>query len=333
MPIHFHPYTGTMRSFAPINITPMAKKKSSSPKKKPSPGKKSTAPRKSAADTIGYNLVRDLHKLLEKQDLKSEAEVNAFLEKIAGQPIPHFEPESGEDQAEELVIEAYSLPPDEGREQVEEALVMDPECITAYEYLGEREDNPAIAIAFFSHGVTLGEQRFFTDPKDTEQYTGRCWGFHETRPYMRCLQKMANCHYLMNQYHRAIGVWHHMLEMNPMDNQGIRYPLSAFLANISAEEFAKLDRQYEMEPSTFMKFNRALAAFCTHGAGPAANKLLREAIAANPHVLPMLLAEEPPYEMPGMYSMGGPEEAITYSYHAWTPWLGAQGAHEWLRKA
>lgn len=311
----------------------MPNKKPSGPKKKPSPGKKSAATRKNDPGARESNLIRDLHKLLEKQDFKNEAEINAFLEKMAGQPIPQFEPETGEDQAEELVAEAYSLPPDEGRVQVEEALELDPDCIVAYEYLGAMEEHPAIAIAFFDRGVTLGEQRFFTDPKDADQYTGRCWGFHETRPYMRCLQKMADCYYMMNQYHHAIGIWQHMLELNPMDNQGVRFPLGAFLANIDAGEFAKLDQQFEMEPSTSMKFNRALAAFCTHGAGPVANKLLRDAIATNPHVVPRLLAEDAPEILPPMYMLGSAEEAAMYTYHAWVPWMGTEGAHDWLKKA
>lgn len=311
----------------------MAQKKPTTAKKKSSSGKKSTATRKSSPAGPGSSLIRDLHKLLEKQNFKSEAEINAFLEKMTGQPVPEFVSDTGEDQAEELVMEAYSLPPKRGREQVEEALSLDPDCIAAYEFLGSVEEHPAIAIAFFDRGVTLGEQCFLIDPEDAEKYMGRCWGFHETRPFMRCLAKMADCHFMLNQYHHAIGIWHHMLELNPMDNQGIRYPLSAFLASLNAEEFAKLDKEYDHEPSTFMRFNRALCAFASHGAGPAANKLLREAMAANPHVAPMLLAKDAPEGMPTMYARGSVEEAALYSFHAWVPWIGTEGAHEWLRKA
>lgn len=311
----------------------MAQKKSTAGKKKPSAGRKSTATRKGSPAGPGSSLIRDLHKLLEKQDFKNEAEINAFLEKMTGQPISEFVSDSEEDQAEEMVMEAYSLPPKKGRKKVEDALIVDPDCIAAYEYLGSMEEHPAIAIAFFDRGVTLGEQRFFTDPNDEEKYTGRCWGFHETRPFMRCLAKMADCHFMMNQYHHAIGIWHHLLELNPMDNQGIRYPLGAFLANINAEEFAMLDKEYDNEPSTFMMFNRALCAFATHGAGPVANKLLCEAMVENPHVVPMLLAQDAPEGMPTMYAPGSMEEAALYSFHAWVPWIGAEGAHEWLRKA
>ncbi|MDQ3100877.1 MAG: hypothetical protein M3R08_05795, partial [Bacteroidota bacterium] len=80
-------------------------------------------------------------------------------------------------------------------------------------------------------------------------------------------------------------------------------------------------------------FNRALHAFTTRGAGPAAKKLLDVAIEANKHVVPILLQRDPDLPKPGSYMLGSKEEAISYLGTAHMIWHGVPGAIEWLKKA
>ncbi|MBZ0206603.1 MAG: hypothetical protein K8H89_09780 [Flavobacteriales bacterium] len=295
-------------------------------KKKAQPKKKNTVP-------AGMGVMHDLQKLLAKQEFSGEADINAFLEKFMTEPIPEFEPETDADKAEALAMSAYSLTRAKGRKVVEQALDLDPECMTALEYLGDMEEHPSIAAAFYDRVTTIGEERFFLDPKDVEKYTGRCWGFHETRPYMRCLQKLADRLYYTGRLDSSLAIWTRMLDLNPMDNQGVRYPLSLFMAATSPEHFREIDKQFDEEESTFMLFNRTLATFVSAGPGPSTTKLLKEAMAENPHIVPMLLAPEPPEEIAHSYSPGSYEEALVYCYYGWVAWTYAAGAKEWLRKA
>ncbi|MBX2981699.1 MAG: hypothetical protein WBB32_15035 [Flavobacteriales bacterium] len=302
--------------------------------------KKASQPKKAAKkkDTVtsdlyrnGMDAMHDLQKLLAKQDFKSEADINAFFEKFMAEPIPEFEPETDAEKAEELAMSAYSLPPAKGRKVVEQALDMDPECMVALEYLGDMEEHPSIAIAFYDRVVTIGEERFFLDPEDVEKYTGRCWGFHETRPYMRCFQKLADRLYFTGRLDGSIAIWDHLLMLNPMDNQGVRYPLSLFMAVTHPERFREIDKQFDEEESAFMRFNRTLASFVSVGPGPATTKLLKQAMAENRHIVPMLLAPEEPKEIASNYSPGSYEEALVYCHYGWVAWMYAADAKEWLR--
>lgn len=299
--------------------------------------KKANRPKKVAKEQktapSGMGAMHDLQKLLAKQDFKNEDEINAFLEKYMSEPVPEFEPETDAEIAEELAISAYSLSRAKGKKVVEEALDLDPECMVALEYLGDMEEHPSIAAAFYDRVITIGEERFFGKPEDAEKYMGRCWGFHETRPYMRCLQKLADRLFNTGRLDSAVAIWHHLLDLNPMDNQGVRYPFSLFMAVTSPKDFQRIDKQFEEEESTFMLFNRTLASFFSVGPGPATSKLLKQAMAKNQHIVPLLLETEQPMEMASSYSPGSYEEALEYVYYGWLAWSAPAGAKEWLGKA
>ncbi|MGB3869039.1 MAG: hypothetical protein WA937_06190 [Flavobacteriales bacterium] len=299
--------------------------------------KKASRPKKATKNKntvpAGMGAMHDLQKLLAKQDFKSEDEINAFMEKLMGESIPEFEPETDAEVAEELAISAYSLSRAKGKKMAEKALDLDPECMIALEYLGDMEDHPSIAAAFYDRVTTIGEERFFLDPEDVEKYTGRCWGFHETRPYMRCLQKLADRLYDTGRLDSSIAIWQHLLDLNPMDNQGARYPFSLFMAITSPKDFQQIDKQFEEEDSAFMLFNRTLASFVSAGPGPATTKLLKQAMAENQHIVPLLLAPEQPAETALSYSPGSYEEALVYCYYGWTAWMYVADAKDWLEKA
>lgn len=82
-----------------------------------------------------------LHRILKKQNFKSEKDLRKFLDNLVGQQIPSFETDelSAKEQAVDLVYEAYELSPAKGKAKVEIALQLDPDCIEAYLYLGEME--------------------------------------------------------------------------------------------------------------------------------------------------------------------------------------------------
>jgi len=102
------------------------------------------------------NPIRDLHKLMEKQQFGSMEEMVAFTQKISQAPIPAFKAENEKEEAEELAIEALELNGEAQKELLLEALDLDPDCILAYHVLGAAEISPAIALAFYERGTAIG---------------------------------------------------------------------------------------------------------------------------------------------------------------------------------
>ncbi len=277
--------------------------------------------------------MHDLHKLLAKQKFESMEDVEAFMKEVSKGPIPQFEPEGDKERAEQMAYEAMQLDDDDARDMLDEALILDPDCIMAFAGLGALEPNPAIALALYERGIAIGSDTYFADDY-LKEHTGHFWLIHETRPFMECLKGIAESNFYLGRPVQAMTTWMHMLELNPNDNQGIRFDLMAVLAGFAdQEEFPKLDQQFKDDAAAATRFNRALHAFTTKGAGPHAQKLLNEAIKTNKHVVPLLLQRDPELHKPGGYMLGSKEEALSYLATAHMIWWGAPGGIDWLKKS
>jgi tetratricopeptide (TPR) repeat protein len=295
---------------------------------------KRSAAKKPAAPPAGGDAMRDLQRLMAKQNFESMEDIEAFMKEIVKGPIPKFEPDEDDDKevAEELVYRAMEVDEEEARELLDEALMLDPDCIMAYASLAALETNPAISLAFYERGISIGSEVFFDD-KYLDEHKGHFWMVHETRPFMRCLQGAAESHFYMGNVMEATMIWMELMELNPSDNQGVRFDLMAILAGLrDTEEFEKLDRMFKDDAAAATAFNRALYAFTSDGPGPKAKKMLDEAMRSNKHVLPLLLQNEPDLRHPSSYMLGSKEEAIAYLGIAHMIWHGVPGAIEWLKK-
>lgn len=295
------------------------------------PSKKKPAKKPAKQPPTGGDPMRDLQKLLQKQDFNSMAEIEAFMKKISKGPIPIFEPEGDEENAEDLIYQAMELEGEAQRELIMEALDLDPDCIAAYHLLGLLEVHPAIALAFYERGLTIGADRFETE-EYMERSKGHFWGLTETRPFMQCLQGAADCEFFLGRIPDAMAAWHLMLELNPNDNQGIRYNLMLCLAGMCGhEEYEKLHKAYSDDASAAAAFNHVLYLFTKHGAGPQAAQALHAARACNKYVVPLLLKDEPPEYRASGFAIGSKEEAIAYMDKGQLVWSSVPGAKEWLK--
>lgn len=298
------------------------------------PSSKSNASASKAGNNIppGLGAMHDLHKLLEKQQFGSMAEIEAFMEQVSKGPIPKLEPENEKEEAEDLVYEAMDLEGDEQKNLIMEALDLDPDCIAAYHVLGDAEISPAIALAFFERGIVIGAERFQSE-EYLKENKGHFWGLTETRPFMRCLQGAADCQFFLGRVFEAMAIWTLMLELNPNDNQGVRYNLMLSLAGFGDhEQFEQLNKQFSDDASAAAHFNRVLNLFTKHGPGPQALQALQVARSKNKFVVPLLLKSDlPPYGVSG-YTLGSEEEAIAYMDKAHMVWSGVPGAKDWLKR-
>ncbi len=276
---------------------------------------------------------RDLHKVLEKQDFKNEEEIKTFLDGLIGQKIPELADleMNDEETARELIYKARELSPIEARQNIEDALLFDPNCIDAYELLGSFEEEYAIAICFYKRGVDIGKEIF--GGRFLDEHKGKFWGFHETRPFMRCMFQYADCLYNIDKKKDCIVVLEELIELNPNDNQGVRDQLMLFLVELNEfDKYRNYAAQFEDDFMAFSCFNKALFAFKTEGESENSNSILKHALEKNKFVAKKLISSKPQVDFPGFYGIGDNNEAIYYAVYAQDIWQETDGAIEWLKK-
>lgn len=66
------------------------------------------------------------------------------------------------------------------------------------------------------------------------------WGLIEYRAYMRAIQYMADLYWDKNDIENAEKLFKLLLKLNPNDNQGVRYEISAMLAGLTGPELNKM---------------------------------------------------------------------------------------------
>ena len=215
---------------------------------------------------------------------------------------------------------------------VKKALALCPDIADAYVILGNDaldSGKPEEAIEHYRRGVEAGERELgaeaFTDDK------GHFWGLLETRPYMRARFGLASALHKSGSVREAAEHYKAMLELNPNDNQGVRYMLIEALLLLGEHQDADaLLKQYD-EESAFMLYPKALLEFVKNGDSKAAQKLRAEAIRNNPHVPAFLLGKKKlPKKTPDSYGFKDESEAVVYALEFGAPWSTIPGAKEWL---
>lgn len=274
-----------------------------------------------------------IQKMIDQHQPKNEEELNKILQSMVGKKIDDFKMpvETEEEKARELIYEAYNLASDKGRRRALKAIKIFPDCIEAYEYLGSTYSYYHKSAEHFAKGVEVGRRIFGGD--FLKENKGYFYGLTETRSFMRCLGNLAECYYSPGATPKAIEIWKEMLELNPDDNQGIRYNLaSAFLEKKIFEDFEKLIKQFNDDGSIMFDFPKALYKFIQLGDCKKSRVALDIATSGNKYVLPMLLETYPPEEYADSYMMGSKEEAISYLHFGWRSWGWNSGAKDWLKK-
>lgn len=280
------------------------------------------------------NTEKELAKLMaeiKKQGFETTDEINDFLEKMQGQgfdDLPERTDKKGRSQ--DLIFEAYEQPVSKGKKLAKQALELDPNNADAYNYLATIENDIDKAMVMFEKAVKAGEKTL--GKKFFEQEKGHFWGMLETRPYMRAKAGLADCLCAKNEIDKAIEIYEEMLELNPGDNQGIRYLLSTLLLSKNdLTSFQKFIENSEEEDCAVWNYNNALYQFKKSGQTVKSNKELVKAYESNEYVIDYLLGiKEMPDKLPQYIGIGDEDEAISYVYDAWSIWHKTDKALDWL---
>jgi len=277
---------------------------------------------------------KDLAKLMEeikKQDFKSTDELNDFMNNLTGRSLDDLPARTDKKgRSQDLVYEAYEQPVSKAKKLIKKALELDPNNADAYNYLASIEKNIDKAIKQYEKAIKAGEKtlgkKFFKEEK------GYFWGIPETRPYMRAKAGLADCLYAKNEVDKAIEIYEEMLELNPNDNQGVRYLLSTLLLDKDdLTGFELFIKNNEEEDCAVWNYNNALYSFKKIGRKAKSNRILLNAYKSNAFVIDYLLGKKKlPVRPPQYIGRGDENEAIAYVFYNWKIWDKTKGALDWL---
>lgn len=242
-------------------------------------------------------------------------------------------------EAQDLVYDAWeAADADEAFNLLSQAVELDPTNVDAW--LGLMDFEPMEneeRIEILRKLVAMGEKNLGT--KIFKADKGHFWGLLETRPYMRARSQLALYLMELGRFEESIAEHEGMLELNPNDNQGVRYGLMAcYLAVSRLDGVRRLFKQYnERKYSAVWDWAYVLERFLS-GEMKEAEQALQAARKQNPHTQGYFLEHRKlPKSMPGSYSIGSREEAIIawdILRHAWKKhpdaqvWLKAQKFRE-----
>ena len=270
-----------------------------------------------------------MHKFLDKERFETVEDANKFIKKIYdSNKIDSYVPVNPEDRAQMMAYDACLKTGSARKEMALNALEVSENCADAYVILAELEKNPQTRIDLYRKASaaarkTLGEE-IFTESR------GNFWMMVETRPYMRAQQGLAFSLWDSGNIDEAKGIYEDMLDLNPDDNQGVRYSLLLiYMMEGDADKAEKLLETYD-EDSADWDYNRSLLLFRKSGVTMESKTVLRKAFASNVYVPAMLIGV---IDLPGRseyITPGQPDEAGSYVRSCGALWLDNDEALKWM---
>lgn len=237
-------------------------------------------------------------------------------------------------KAQELVYEAWEAPT-EGRaiELMIAALELDPNNVDALLMMADLGDYGGDEqIELIRDIVAQGADNL--GPKVFKKDRGYFWGLLETRPYMRARACLIDLLMAAGRHIEAIAELEEMLELNPHDNQGMRYILmGAYLTAERLDGARRLFEKYdERKYTAVFAWSYVLERFLSGNLAEAV-EALTIARKQNSHVEAYLKGDrKPPRSRPDSYSLGSREEAIICIDEIGVAWDRHPDAVTWLRQ-
>ena len=241
--------------------------------------------------------------------------------------------ETNEERAQMRFYDAMEAKtPQEMTKILEEVLRLDPENVDArLKVLGLAEPGEVDAIESLRDIVETAARKL--GPEGFAEYKPHFWGFLETRPYMRARQQLAAELESAGRLEAAVKEYEGMLELNPNDNQGVRYSLLAcYLALDRRAEARALIKRYpdDVKYNPVFAWGVVLLRYLT----PRKTGLVNALTAArkqNSHIEAYLKGHRRvPKNLPHGYSLGSKEEAICYAGNVIMAWHRHHEVLGWL---
>ncbi|MBI5154513.1 hypothetical protein HZA57_04675 [Candidatus Poribacteria bacterium] len=214
------------------------------------------------------------------------------------------------------------------------AAVLDPENVDvqlmAIPLVAEddSEQLELLQVAVKRAASALGEDAF-------RDLHGHFWGHTQTRPYMRARQHLLLEYQKRGLLEDALREGLEMLELNPGDNQGMRFLVVALAQELGHHEAAtQVLGQYEDDCSSYLVWSKVLDRWIAEDAAG-----LRDALAFARKYAPKTekylqgsKAIPKKLQTDGYLTAGGEDEAIDTAKTLAPAWRKYPGAAEWLRQ-
>jgi len=266
-------------------------------------------------------MMRDIQKTMGEQDFDSEEEMHQFLDQLmANQDSISSESTSPRDIAQDKLYEAQASKGTKRKKLVKEALEIYPNSPDAYTLMAEDAQTLNEVYQLLHQAVIAGEkdlgEAFF------QENTGHFWMMTETRPYMRAKAELAAVLDHLDDKSQAITHYEELLELNPHDNQGVRYQLlPVYLEEGEYKKAEELLHQYDGDIAASFLFNDVLLHYFRDGLTSETKNLLKKADKQNPYVKDYLTGKKAvPKHAYDYIGIGDETEAAAYAQeniHLW----------------
>ncbi len=168
------------------------------------------------------------------------------------------------------------------------------------------------ALELWEKGVNIGRSAL---PKKFAAGDRLEWGWHENRPFLRCLHGYGIALQATGETKKARTVFEELLSYNPDDNQGVRELLmEMYLEEQEYEKALFLCRSYSDDCSPGILYGHPLVLLKLGKQDQAKRKLLK-AVKYSPKIAKELLKtshKKLKSDMPGYITMDGWDEAYEY---------------------
>lgn len=271
-----------------------------------------------------------MEKIMEDKGFDTFEDADEFIKGAVGSgEMDKYEPKSPEDKAQMLAYDAISKKGEERRKMALEALEINSNCADAYVILAELEKNKQKKMELYQKGVdagrkTLGDAIFAKEK-------GNFWYIVSTRPFMRAMEGLAFLKWGLGNLDEVEKILEEILELNPDDNQGMRYFLFIlYMQKNKIDDAEKLINAYADEESATWEYNKALLLYTRSGITMQSKRAIRSAFDSNKYVPAMMITGKALPRDRGFISPGQPDEAASYIKECGPLWVRDKGALKWL---
>lgn len=253
--------------------------------------------------------LRTMHKAMQGQEFKNASEANAYLRSIMSREgkLLASPDDSPQEQAQDLAYEAMSKDdPAEAVACAKEAVELDPACVDALVVLAIHDtDSLESRIQTLQKAVEAGERAL--GEGFLEGNRGRMWGMPFARPYMRGRVTLGEQLMIAGRHEEARDCFEETMDLNPSDNQGVRFSLlGCYLVLGALQEARTLLKQFDGCMDETLLWGKVMLEFLSGHLNPG-QRARRKARRENPYVEEYLLAEPETSEL--TQSPGEREEA------------------------
>ncbi|PSR28653.1 MAG: hypothetical protein C7B43_09565 [Sulfobacillus benefaciens] len=305
------------------------------PERAPWPFSLSVAP----APMLTETGLKNMTKYLKKQGLngRSTEELNEYIASAESQQaMREMTPETEEEQAENIVMEAWYSDPPKRYELARQALEIDSQCSDAYLILAETVSSWRKQRRYFERALAASESKVapFKEEmqnEDAQDENGppSLYERIETRPWFRARVSVARNLLEGGWAEEAQAIFQDLLKWDPNDHLGVRYDLIPLFHDLGDyETLSRILDQFADDTTAFLAYERLWLALFRQQED--AIEYLNQAVEANPFMFDMMTGTMGDVHWTPYVRLSSPEEAVAYFSAASKWWLDNPELITWV---